>query len=91
MSRAAASIRLDHDGIAEVLKSEGIAQQVHAIAERKAETVRAHRSVRENGVAGSVRVEDYTTDRAASAVVIAHAAGLPIQAKYGVLTKGGDA
>jgi hypothetical protein len=34
-----------------------------------------------------VIVDDYTTDRAASAVTIAPPAGLPLQAKYGSLTK----
>lgn len=83
-------IQLDHAGIEEVLKSAPVAREVHAIAERRAGTVRAHRSVQRHGVGPSVKVEDYTTDRAASAVVIAHPAGLPLQAKYGVLTKGGE-
>lgn len=82
------AIRLDHGGIAEVLKSDGIAREVHAIAERRASAVRSDPAVKRNGVSDDVVVEDYTTDRAASAVVIRHAAGLPLQAKYGVLTKG---
>lgn len=83
-------VRLDHSGIEEVLKSDGIAQAVHEQAERKAAEVRTHPSVDEHVGSDRVEVEDYVTDRAASAVVIAHAAGLPIQAKYGVLTKGGE-
>lgn len=80
-------VKLDHAGIAEVLKSEPVAREVHEIAARRAESVRAHEKVQEHAP-GSVQVEDYTTDRAASAVVILHPAGLPLQAKYGVLTRG---
>jgi hypothetical protein len=50
-----------------------------------------------SGVAGNVNlgsvtdarvvVDDYTTDRAASSVTIAHPAGLRLQAKYGSLTR----
>lgn len=83
-------IRLDHDGIAEVLKSAEVAEAVHEIAEQRAANVRSHPKVVEHGVADSVKVEDYVTDRAASAVVIAHPAGLPLQAKYGVLTRSGS-
>lgn len=83
-------IRLDHGGIEEVLKSEGVAESVREHAEQKAAEVRAHPSVSEHVGSDRVKVEDYVTDRAASAVVIAHAAGLPIQAKYGVLTRGGE-
>lgn len=81
-------VKLDHAGIEEVLKSAPVAREVHAHAERRAERVRAHPKVQEHAP-DAVQVEDYTTDRAASAVVIAHAAGLPLQAKYGVLTKEG--
>lgn len=80
-------IRLDHVGIGEVLRSEEVAQEVHQIAAARAESVRAHNKVQEHAP-GAVEVEDYTTDRAASAVVILHASGLGLQAKYGVLTRG---
>lgn len=71
-------IRLDHKGIAQMLKSQPFAEAVHDLAERVAGNV---------VVDADVEVRDYTTDRAASSVTIAHPAGLAIQAKHGVLTK----
>lgn len=83
-------LRLDHAGIGEVLKSGEVAREVHSLAAERAETVRAQPKVVEHGVVESVKVEDYVTDRAASAVVVTHPAGLPLQAKYGILTNGGE-
>lgn len=80
-------IKLDHAGMREMLSSGPVAEAVHEIAAEKAEKVRAHPKIQEHGVTESVVVEDYVTDRAASAVAVLHPAALPIQAKYGVLTK----
>lgn len=41
----------------------------------------------EAGVLLPIIVDEYTTDRRAASVTIAHAAGLAAQAKHGVLTK----
>jgi hypothetical protein len=75
------TLELDHDGIAKILM-EDMRGPVHAAAVAIAAAVDVG-SVTD----AEVTVRDYTTDRAASAVSIAHPAGLAIQAKYGSLTK----
>lgn len=80
-------IRLDPVGMRQMLSQGEVAEAVHEIAAETAERVRAQPKVVEHGVADFVKVEDYTTDRAASAVVVLHPAALPLQAKYGVVTK----
>lgn len=77
-------ITLDHGGMAEMLKSGPVAGAVRDRAEFTAADARSNGSVQRHGV--PVEVRSYTTDRAASSVTLAHAAGLPIEAKYGVLT-----
>ena len=76
-----AKIKLDHAGIASILKNE-MRGPVEAAAAAIAANVDVG-SVTE----AQVTVRSYTTDRAACAVSIAHPAGLAIQAKYGSLTK----
>lgn len=75
-------IRLDHDGIEEVLKSAPVAAAVKSAAAKIADKVRAAVPDRM-----PVEVDTYETDRAAAAVTIVHPGGLGMQAKYGVLTK----
>lgn len=85
----AMTVRLDHGGMAEMLKSAPVAGAVRALAESVAAKARAHPSVTRHGV--PVEVTSYTTDRAACAVTLAHSAGMPIQAKYGALTQAAGA
>lgn len=73
--------KLDHAGIASLLKSEAFASAVESTAERIAEEVRPQVGDK------PVEVEPYETDRAAARVVIADPAGKALQAKHGVLTK----
>ncbi len=75
---AKVTLKLDKRGIAQMLKSPAVAAVVHAAAEDVAARVDAH--------GRPVEVRDYTTDRAASSVSIAHPAGLGMQAKYGTVT-----
>lgn len=80
---ARVSIRLDHEGIAEILKSAGFAE---AVADKAAEveaTVAAHGSIRRHRM--PVEREAYETDRAAEEVTIAHPGGLGVEGKYGAL------
>jgi hypothetical protein len=87
-----AKVRIDSRGMAEVAKSAGVAAEVERLAGTVADNVRAQGHRVSSGDPLPVRVDTYTTDRAAAAVVINHAAGLGMQAKYGVLTKAaGDA
>lgn len=85
------NIKLDHDGIGEVLKSSGVRGAIDGIAADVAANVKAADTVRRNGVASSVEVASYTTDRAAAAVTIAHPAGVGMQAKHGTLTQAAGA
>lgn len=80
------SVRLDHEGIAAMLKSAEVREAVHTLAERAAAAVRADPSVVRHKA--PVRVADYTTDRAASSVTIAHAGGRGMEAKHGSLSRG---
>ncbi len=84
-------VRLDHSGIEEVLKSAQVRAEVDDLAETVADAVRNAPTVIRRGITDRVEVESYTTDRAAAAVVLAHAAGAPMQAKHGVMTQAAGA
>jgi hypothetical protein len=74
-------LELDHDGIAEVLKSQDMAEMVDAATEKIAADVQS--------VVGDMPVttDSYVTDRAAGSVVIEDVRGMVEQAEHGVLTK----
>ena len=76
-------IRLDHDGIGEVLRSAGVAAAIAAKAEDVETIVADHSSVQRHRM--DVIRSAYETDRAAEGVTIAHPGGLGVEAKYGVL------
>lgn len=78
-------IKLDHTGMAQVLKSAEVAAKVAALAEGVAAEVRNAEPVARNDV--PVKVDRYVTDRAAASVTLAHPAGLPIEGKHGVLAR----
>lgn len=80
-------VRLDHAGLAQALKSAEMAEAVRARADEVAENARGQGLTASGGESIPVEVEEYTTDRAAASVTLAHAAGMGMQAKYGVLTK----
>lgn len=76
-----AEIKLDYEAIGRVLTG-----TLRPVVTRAAANVAA----RAKGLVDKdvpVRVRPYTTDRAASAVVIAHPSGVALQAKAGVLTR----
>jgi len=73
-------IRLDSGAIEQILKVD-MRAPITAIAQEVASNVST------GSVDARVTVKEYTTDRAAAAVTIAHPAGLAIQAKHGALTK----
>lgn len=85
----AAKVRLDHKGILDMLKSDDVRAEIDSYAERIHEIVANADEVTRN--AAPTDVKHYTTDRAAAAVTIVHAAGLAIQAKYGTLTRAAKA
>lgn len=82
-----------------MLKSAPVAAEIRGRAEEVASAVRAQaHTAYDEDIAGTavivplpVDVRSYVTDRAASAVVIPHPAGLGHQAKYGVLTRSASA
>ena len=78
-------IRLDHRGIAEILKSDVVRAEIDRLAGEIARKVEADPSVVKHHV--PVTVESYTTDRAAAAVLLKSAAGLGVEGKHGVLTR----
>lgn len=77
----AKTVRLDHAGIAELLKSGPFRDAVHDVASTVAD------SVRQSHPDADVVVDDYTTDRAASSVTIRDPRAAAWQAQDGVLTR----
>lgn len=82
-------IRLDHAGIAAVLKSSGMAALVASAAEGVASSARQAPELARHEA--RVEVSTGTTDRAAASVTIAHPGGLGMQAKHGTLTRAAGA
>lgn len=76
------SLRLDHQGIARLLKS----AEVDAALRKLADPIQNNA---EGMVDPDIPIEQvsYTTDRAARAVMIAHPSGVALQARDGVLTR----
>lgn len=90
---ARSRIKLNHAGLAANLKSPQMRMVVAAKAQEVAENVR-ERGIKVGDRDGGprehdlpVKVEHSVTDRARSAVIIAHPSGLAVQAKHGALTK----
>lgn len=81
-------VKLNHAGIAALLKSGGIASMT---AEATAAVAANVEGVDVEGVPGdiSIPVETSmtTTDRAHGIVTLAHPSGMAVQAKHGLLTK----
>ncbi len=88
---ARSRIRLDHAGIGEVLKSAPVRLQIEGLGNTVAGALRSQPTVVRRGIADRVEVDSYTTDRAAVAVTLTHAAGVPMQAKHGVMTQSAGA
>ena len=84
----AQKLRLDSAGIAEMLRSADVALAISEAAEGVAGSVH---EVAHGGEVVPVRVDEYTTDRAAAGVTMAHPAGLGIEAKRGSLSRAAEA
>lgn len=84
----AIDFRLDRSGLKQLLRSQQLGSEVTQLANRVAANVRAAGQKVEHGeVEIPVVVDEYTTDREAASVTLAHPAGLAVQAKHGLLTK----
>lgn len=85
-------VKLDHAGIAAILKSTEMHRLVQGVTEEVAGNVR-EQGIAVGAFSGSgeiplpVKPDVTTTDRAHGRVVLAHPAGIAVQAKYGALTK----
>lgn len=83
-------IKLNSRGIEEVAKSREMRAAIEDLADKVAANVRSQ-VIRVEGTPGDtalpVEVSVYETDRARASVIIAHPAGLAVQAKHGALTR----
>lgn len=79
------NVRLDHAAVARMLRNGQFAGVIHQHAARVHEAAEAAMPLDDKGEPFPTRVDDYITDRTVSAVVIAHPAGLRVEAKHGVL------
>jgi hypothetical protein len=77
-----------HTDLDALLKDPGIASVINGLAQSVAVNARYTTS---DGETLPVVVDQYTTDRRAASVTIAHPAGLAVQAKHGVLTRAASA
>lgn len=86
----ARNVKLNSRGIEDIAKSPEMRRAITDLAERVAENARSQ-GVRVEGEPGDValpvEVSSYVTDRARSSVILAHPAGLAVQAKRGTLTR----
>lgn len=90
-------VKLDHAGIAAIAKSSEMQALVKDVAEEIADNIRGM-GIKVGDADGGprevdlpVKVETDVTDRARATVVIAHPAGIAVQAKHGALTRGASA
>lgn len=90
---ASRRVRLDHKGVAALLKSPAMQARVDQATEAVAENVRGM-GIRVGDVDGGSHERDLPvttkvviTDRAHGLVTLAHPAGQAVQAKHGALTK----
>lgn len=79
-------VRLNSRQVEAEMKSPAMRRELDALADQIAANVRRQNITVSDGPI-PVEVREGTTDRARAQVVLAHAAGLAVQAKYGALTK----
>lgn len=75
--------KMNHAGIRAVLQSGPVASAIDGFGERIESTVASANEVTRNNV--PVGRISYVTDRYANSVAMMHAAGVPIEMKYGTL------
>lgn len=86
------NVRLDHGGIAALLKGDEMQSLVQSAADEIAANVRSQgitvgAFTGPGEIALPVKVQTSTTDRAHASVALAHPAGAAVQAKHGALTR----
>lgn len=94
---ARGSVKLNRAGVQAMLKSTGMHRVIQAKTEEIAQKVRDQNITVGDKDGGRhetdlpVKVEVGTSDRARGVVLLAHPAGLAVQAKHGALTKAASA
>lgn len=78
--------RLDHVGIGAILRSGEMAAVVNKAARDVVSSAEGQGRMTHDGPL-PIDLQEYTTDRAAALVALAHPSGMAMEAKYGVLTK----
>jgi len=78
-------IRLDHKGMAEMLKSAEVGTAISSLAGEIVAVTESLAASHSGAVV--VEAEHYETDRAASAVIVKHPGALGMEAKHGILSK----
>jgi hypothetical protein len=87
MAAGDVGFRLARGQLGDILVSPGVTAAIEALGNDLAAAVRAQGRTVRSGAAVPVRVYTGTTDRAIATVVVAHPAGLALQAKHGILTR----
>lgn len=82
-------VELDRGGAGAILKSAEAHNMVNDAAGSVASNARANIPGKYDDA--TVRIDEYTTDRGAAAVVLEHQRGAGIESKYGPLSKGAAA
>lgn len=90
------NVKLDHAGLGALLRStemhrlvQGVAEDIKREVDNQGITVGAFEGSED--IALPVEVSVTTTDRAHASVVLAHPAGIAVQAKHGALTRAASA
>jgi CRP-like cAMP-binding protein len=78
-------VRIDRRGIRQVLLSNEMKSAINSLAKRLATATESNSAIRDHEA--DVVVENYVTDRAASAVTIQSPIGKGLNAKYGVFNQ----
>jgi hypothetical protein len=88
---ARTKVKLDHSGMASLLKDSGVRAELRRRAEPVLSAAQADPHDDTGAYESGLRIEDATTDRAVVRVVAGDAKGHILEAKYGILARALDA
>lgn len=83
--------KINHRGMGELLRSGGVAAEMHRRAESVASAARSNAPVESGDYQASIHVEDAVTDRAVSRVVADIEYAAAVEAQHGTLARSLDA
>lgn len=84
-------VKLNHRGMEQMLKSEGVAREVHRRAEHIASNAKSFAPVASGDYRDSIDVVDDVTDRAVSRVVVRVPYALDVEARHAPLGRAANA